>query len=262
MITKEVEITDEEVIELIARSDVLIRLGVLKRLAVSHPDLPVVILTVFAAIDTAIEAVQAGAADYLSKPFRMEEIKLVVRRTLAARRHSPAPAAAAPDTPEPDRDRGALVGQSHQMAEIYTRIARVATLDTTVLIQGETGTGKELIARAVHHRSGRRDRPLVKVNCSAISAGLVESELFGHVKGAFTGALERRVGRFELAHHGTIFLDEIGDLPLETQIAHPIDSPEPAVADLLQQPVTANSVPGFPGQRSRGGGLLTLDLGL
>jgi formate hydrogenlyase transcriptional activator len=111
-----------------------------------------------------------------------------------------------------------LVGSSPALLATLRQVEQVAPTDTTVLILGETGTGKELIARAIHNRSARRDRPLVKVNCSAISAGLVESELFGHVKGAFTGALERRVGRFELADGGTIFLDEIGDLPLETQV--------------------------------------------
>jgi formate hydrogenlyase transcriptional activator len=111
-----------------------------------------------------------------------------------------------------------LVGSSPTLRAALRKVEQVAPANTSVLILGETGTGKELIARAVHNRSTRRDRPLVKVNCSAISAGLVESELFGHVKGAFTGALERRVGRFELADGGTIFLDEIGELPLETQV--------------------------------------------
>jgi formate hydrogenlyase transcriptional activator len=111
-----------------------------------------------------------------------------------------------------------LVGSSPALLAILHQVEQVAPTDTSVLILGETGTGKELIARAIHNRSTRRDRPLVKVNCAAISAGLVESELFGHVKGAFTGALERRVGRFELADGGTIFLDEIGELPLETQV--------------------------------------------
>jgi formate hydrogenlyase transcriptional activator len=111
-----------------------------------------------------------------------------------------------------------MVGASPALLRTLEQVEQVASTDSTVLVSGETGTGKELIARAIHHRSARRDRPLVKVNCSAISAGLVESELFGHVKGAFTGALERRTGRFELAHRGTIFLDEIGDLPLETQV--------------------------------------------
>ena len=111
-----------------------------------------------------------------------------------------------------------IVGNSPALLAVLHKVEQVAPTDSTVLISGETGTGKELIARAIHNRSARKDRPLVKVNCSAISAGLVESELFGHVKGAFTGALERRSGRFELADGGTIFLDEVGELPLETQV--------------------------------------------
>src|SRR5437016_9656185 len=111
-----------------------------------------------------------------------------------------------------------MVGSSPALLAVLRQVDRVAPTDSTVLVSGETGTGKELIARAIHDRSARRGRPLVKVNCSAISAGLVESELFGHVKGAFTGAIERRIGRFELADGGTIFLDEVGELPLETQV--------------------------------------------
>jgi len=111
-----------------------------------------------------------------------------------------------------------IVGDSPPLLALLRRVDQVAPTDSTVLIYGETGTGKELIARAIHNRSNRKDRPLVKVNCSAISAGLVESELFGHVKGAFTGAFERRIGRFELADGGTIFLDEVGELPLDTQV--------------------------------------------
>src|SRR5262245_13348128 len=111
-----------------------------------------------------------------------------------------------------------LVGNCPPLLALLRQVEQVAATDSTVLITGETGTGKELVARAVHARSGRRDRPLVKVNCTAISAGLVESELFGHVKGAFTGAIERRIGRFELADGGTIFLDEVGELPPEIQV--------------------------------------------
>src|SRR6266446_4056096 len=111
-----------------------------------------------------------------------------------------------------------IVGNSPALLAVLQKIEQVAPTDSTILIYGETGTGKELIARAIHDRSARKNRPLVKVNCSAISAGLVESELFGHVKGAFTGALDRRTGRFELADGGTIFLDEVGELPLETQV--------------------------------------------
>jgi formate hydrogenlyase transcriptional activator len=111
-----------------------------------------------------------------------------------------------------------IVGNSPALLAVLRAVEQVAPTDSTVLIHGETGTGKELIARAIHNRSARKDRALVSVNCSAISAGLVESELFGHLKGAFTGAIERRIGRFELANGGTIFLDEIGELPLETQV--------------------------------------------
>jgi len=111
-----------------------------------------------------------------------------------------------------------ILGNSPALLDLLRRVSQVAPTDSTVLIHGETGTGKELIARAIHNRSARKDRPLVKVNCSAISAGLVESELFGHVKGAFTGAFERHIGRFELANGGTLFLDEVGELPLETQV--------------------------------------------
>ena len=111
-----------------------------------------------------------------------------------------------------------IVGQSPALLAVLRQLDQVAPTDATVLISGETGTGKELIARAIHNSSGRKDRPLVKVNCAAISAGLVESELFGHVKGAFTGAIDRRTGRFELANGGTIFLDEVGELPLDTQV--------------------------------------------
>jgi formate hydrogenlyase transcriptional activator len=111
-----------------------------------------------------------------------------------------------------------IVGHSPALLDVLRQVDQVATTDATVLISGETGTGKELIARAIHNASNRKDRPLVKVNCAAISAGLVESELFGHVKGAFTGAIERRTGRFELANGGTIFLDEVGELPLDTQV--------------------------------------------
>src|SRR5205807_7244555 len=113
---------------------------------------------------------------------------------------------------------GEMIGSSPALRAVMRSVEQVAATDATVLISGETGTGKELIARAVHDRSARKGRPLVKVNCGAISAGLVESELFGHVKGAFTGAIERRVGRFNLADGGTLFLDEVSELPLDIQV--------------------------------------------
>jgi two-component system response regulator AtoC len=184
-----------------------------------QPDLPVVILTAFATIETAIAAVNAGAFDYLSKPFRMEEIKLVVRRTLDARR-------LARENLQYRQELGArygfegLIGQSHQMVEIYKLIARMAALDTTVLIEGETGTGKELVARAIHGASGRAARPFVVVDCAALPETLFESELFGHERGAFTGAFAARRGLLETSAGGTCFLDEIGELtaPLQAKL--------------------------------------------
>jgi two-component system, NtrC family, response regulator AtoC len=194
-------------------------LSVLKRLAARQPDLPVVILTAFATMATAIEAVNAGAADYLSKPFRMEEIKIVVRRTLEGRR-------LARENLQYRQELKArhgfetLIGQSHQMTEIYKLVARVAGLDTTVLIDGETGTGKELVARAIHGASARADRPFVAVDCAALPETLFESELFGHERGAFTGALAARRGLLETSSGGTCLLDEIGELtaPLQAKL--------------------------------------------
>jgi len=186
-------------------------LQVIRRLAAVQPGVPVLILTAFATIDTAIEAVREGAYDYLSKPFRMEEIKLVVRRTLDARRLARENVQYRHEL----RDRYAvqsLVGQSPAMVEVYKLVARVARLDTTVLVQGETGTGKELVARAIHYASPRADGPFVVVDCTALPEALFESELFGHERGAFTGALSARRGLFETAAGGTCFLDEIGDL--------------------------------------------------
>jgi two-component system response regulator AtoC len=186
-------------------------LQVIRQLARVQPGIPVLILTAFATIDTAIEAIREGAYDYLSKPFRMEEIKVVVRRTLEARRLAR----------ENDQFRHELqdrygvqnlVGQSPSMVEVYKLVARVAQLDTTVLILGETGTGKELVARAIHYASPRAHGPFVVVDCTALPEALFESELFGHERGAFTGALSARRGLFETAAGGTCFLDEIGEL--------------------------------------------------
>ena len=191
-------------------------LAVLKQLAMIQPDLPVVILTAFATIETAIEAVNTGAFDYLSKPFRMEEIKIVVRRTLDARRLARENLQFRQELRARYGFEG-LVGQSHQMVEIYKLIARMAALDTTVLIDGETGTGKELVARAIHGASARAARPFVVVDCAALPEALFESELFGHERGAFTGAFAARRGLLETSVGGTCFLDEIGELPAPLQ---------------------------------------------
>ena len=186
-------------------------LEVIRRLAVIRPGMPIIILTAFAGIDTAIEAIRSGATDYLSKPFRMEQITIAVRRILESKR-------LARENVQYRQERadrfgvGNLIGQSPAMVEVYKLVARVAGLDTTVLIQGETGTGKELVARAIHHASPRADGPFVVVDCSALAETLFESELFGHERGAFTGALAARRGLFETAAGGTCLLDEIGEL--------------------------------------------------
>ncbi|MBI1959330.1 MAG: sigma-54-dependent Fis family transcriptional regulator [Candidatus Rokubacteria bacterium] len=186
-------------------------LQVMRGLATIQPGVPVLVLTAFVTIDTAIQAIRAGAYDYLSKPFRMEEMKVVVRRALEARR-------LASENRQYRReleDRYGvqnLQGQSPQMVEVYKLVARVSALETTVLIQGETGTGKELVARAIHYASPRAGRPFVVVDCTALPEGLFESELFGHERGAFTGALSTRRGLLETSDGGTCLLDEIGDL--------------------------------------------------
>jgi len=189
---------------------------VLRRLASIQPGVPVLILTAFATIDTAIEAIREGAYDYLSKPFRMEEVKLVVRRTLEARRLARENAHFRREVQHRYGVQN-LVGQSPPMVEVYKLVARVASLDTTVLIQGETGTGKELVARAIHYASPRAGGPFVVVDCTALPEALFESELFGHERGAFTGALSSRRGLLETAAGGTCFLDEIGELSMALQ---------------------------------------------
>ncbi len=186
-------------------------LDVLKRLGSIQPGVPVLILTAFATMETAIQAVQAGAYDYLSKPFRMEEIRLVVRRAIEVQRL----ARENQQYRQELRDRYRvenLVGRSPQIVEVYKLVARVAGFDTTVLIQGETGTGKELVARAIHYASPRADRPFVVVDCASLPETLFESELFGHERGAFTGAQSTRRGLLETAAGGTCFLDEVGEL--------------------------------------------------
>jgi len=194
-------------------------LEVTRRLTSIQPGIPVVILTAFATIDTAIEAVREGASDYLSKPFRMEEIKIVVRRTLEGRRLARENLRYHQEL----QDRFGvqnLVGQSPAIVEVYKLVARVADLDTTILIQGETGTGKELVARAIHYASRRAGGPFVVVDCTALPETLFESELFGHERGAFTGAFSSRRGLFETAAGGTCLLDEIGELsaPLQAKL--------------------------------------------
>jgi DNA-binding NtrC family response regulator len=191
-------------------------LAVLKRLMTLEAPPTVLIVTAFATMATAVEAIQAGAYDYLSKPFRMEEITLTVRRALEARRLAQENVLYRRELDE-RYNVGNFVGHSPEMVAIYRLVARVAALDATVLIQGETGTGKELVARAIHHASPRSARPFVVVDCAAMPETLFESELFGHERGAFTGAVNTRRGLLETAEGGTCFLDEIGELSVGLQ---------------------------------------------
>lgn len=175
-----------------------------------RPETPVVLMTAFASVGTAVEAMKLGAYDYIQKPFDGDEIKMLVERTLEhsrlVRENQALRSITESSAPRP------LVGGSDAMAQVRRHIELVARSSATVLIRGESGTGKEVVARAIHHASARRDRPMLAVNCAALSEHLLESELFGHEKGAFTGADRLRRGRFELADGGTLLLDEISEI--------------------------------------------------
>ncbi len=191
-------------------------LDVLDRLKASDPDRPVVMITGDGSRELGLEAVERGAYDFFTKPFRNAELRVVVERALERQRLVREVHRLRRSRVE-ETSYGRLVGQSPAMREVYRSIERVADTDLPVLMEGESGTGKELVAEEIHGRSGRSDGPLVKVNCIAIPEGLMESELFGHEEGAFTGATSRRRGKFEQADGGTLFLDEVGDLPRELQ---------------------------------------------
>jgi DNA-binding NtrC family response regulator len=179
-------------------------------------DTPVILVTAFGNIDGAMEAIRRGAFDYISKPYDVDAIKVVVTRALEQRRLSLENRALRRDLREKYRLEN-VVGRSEAMLQVYKTAARVAATDATVLIQGESGTGKELVARAIHSTSPRATRPFVAVDCGAIAEGVLESELFGHARGAFTGAQATRRGLFEEADQGTLFLDEIGDVGANLQ---------------------------------------------
>ncbi len=188
-------------------------LEIVRQLHAAQPRLPIILVTAFGTTDTAIEAMKHGAYDYLLKPFDMQQMIDLVGRAADSNRRMAEPVALGEAAP----GRDALVGQGQAMQAIYKEIGRVASKPVNVMIRGETGTGKELIARAIYQHSDRAHAPFITVNCAAIPETLLESELFGHEKGAFTGAEARRIGRFEQADRGTIFLDEIGDMTLGTQ---------------------------------------------
>ncbi len=188
-------------------------LDLIPRIKRIRPELRIVVMSAQSTLMTAVKAAQRGAFEYLPKPFDLKELLSVVGRALAAPQIPPAEHAAPPDTDE----RMPLIGRSMAMQDIYRVIARLTTADLTVMVNGESGTGKELVARALHDYGRRRGGPFIAINMAAIPRELIESELFGHERGAFTGATNRSQGRFEQAAGGTLFLDEIGDMPPEAQ---------------------------------------------
>jgi two-component system NtrC family response regulator len=192
-------------------------LDLLRRVRSDYPEIPVLMVTAYGTVETAVEAMKSGAFDYVTKPVNAEELRLIVRRALEHHRLIEEVRILRSSL---DQKYGfeSIIGQSKSLLYVLDTAARAAQTDTTVLIRGETGTGKELLAKAIHFNSRRRDKPFVTINCGAIPKELLESELFGHVKGAFTGAVTHKKGRVEMADAGTLFLDEIGEMPLELQV--------------------------------------------
>jgi two-component system, NtrC family, response regulator AtoC len=182
-----------------------------------YPSLPIIVMTAFGSIETAVEAIHEGAFDFISKPMNLEELKKTVSRALAQRSLQRRAEMSNGAEGENRQRLGKIIGKSPAMLEVYKTVARVAPTKSTVLILGESGTGKELIARAIHQHSPRANRPFVAVDCGALTETILESELFGHVRGAFTGALADKKGVFEEAQGGTCFLDEIGGISANMQ---------------------------------------------
>ncbi|SDO72079.1 sigma-54-dependent transcriptional regulator [Desulforhopalus singaporensis] len=196
-----------------ARQDGLTTLSVLLQ---AGWDIPVIVLTAFSSVESAVAAMKKGAFDYITKPVDIEELKILVDRALSFRLLAKENESLKNRLDE-QFSFGSIIGKSIAMQKMFTTLSMVAPTDATVLITGESGTGKELVANALHQNSLRKDKPFIKLNCAALNENLLESELFGHEQGAFTGAATRREGRFELADGGTLFLDEIGDMSLQTQ---------------------------------------------
>lgn len=188
----------------------------LKEIREIHPQIPVVMLTATKTLKTAVDSMKLGAYDYITKPFDVEELKIIAQKALENRDLRMENRRLQGEVEERYHFDN-IVGKSREMREIYATIRQIAEKNSTVLIHGESGTGKELVARAIHYNSSRRNKPFVAVNCAAIPETLIESELFGHEKGAFTDAQTRRIGHFELAHQGTLFLDEVSELSFPTQ---------------------------------------------
>jgi two-component system response regulator AtoC len=191
-------------------------LKVLEIIKQNDPDAIVIMITATKTVKTAVEAMKLGAYDYVTKPFEIDELRLLISRSLSTQALEKEVQYLRKEV-DKNFAFGNIIGKSEIMKEIFNIIRQIADSKSTVLIMGESGTGKELVSRAIHYISQRRNTPFVTINCAAIPETLIESELFGHEKGAFTNAIERKLGRFEIAHSGTLFLDEIGELSLATQ---------------------------------------------
>ena len=192
-------------------------ISALKKIKANAPETIVIMITAYASADTAIKAMKEGAYDYITKPFKVEEIKLIIKNALEKKSLQKENII----LKQAVRDRfhfGNIIGQSPKMVALYDLLEKVSPTKTNILITGESGTGKELVAKAIHYNSPRKDKPFVTLNCGAIPESLIESELFGHMKGAFTDAIATKKGLFEVADEGTIFLDEISELPLLMQV--------------------------------------------
>lgn len=189
---------------------------VVRHIATETPGIPVIVLTGHGSIDSAVKAMRDGAYDFLTKPLNLDQLNMIVKRALESRELSLQHKMLKQEVEE--NHNKIMIGSSLQMKKLYELIKKVAPSKASVLVTGETGVGKELVAREIHNNSPRRDKEMIVVNCSALSESLLESELFGHEKGAFTGADYLKKGRFELAHKSTIFLDEIGEINASTQV--------------------------------------------
>jgi two-component system response regulator PilR (NtrC family) len=192
-------------------------LDVLVAVKERHPDIQVLLMTAYASADTAIEAMKKGAYDYVQKPFKVDELKVLLEKAMEQRRLLFENRRLRAQVQQRYQFNN-IIGRSESMQKVFEVIRRVARTRTSVLITGESGTGKELVARAIHHNSDRKENPLITVNCGAIPENLMESELFGHLRGAFTGAYANKEGMFQAAHSGTLFLDEVGELAMHLQV--------------------------------------------
>ena len=191
-------------------------LKVLEKIKQNDPDIIVIMITATKTVKTAVEAMKLGAYDYVTKPFDIDELRLIITRSLSTKALEQEVKYRREEM-DKSFDFGNIIGKSKLMKDIFKVVKQIADSKSTALIMGDSGTGKELISRAIHYNSNRKSYPFVTINCAAIPDSLIESELFGHEKGAFTNAIERKLGRFEVAHQGTLFLDEIGELSLATQ---------------------------------------------